>query len=350
MPGEDGVRLAALVISHNSAEDLPGCLQALSAHACEFSGGILVVDNASSDGSQDVVRGFAGVRLAANPVNCGFAGAVNQGFEALPTADAVLLLNPDAHLESPPSLLAAELEDSRVAAAGGQLVDREGRPQTGFQVRRFPTPAALAFEVMGLNRLWPSNPVNQRWRALDLDPAAPALVEQPAAACLLIRRLAWLELGGFDEGFFPLWFEDVDFLRRACSKGWLIRYNPQFRAAHRGGHSVARISWRDRQLYWYGSLLRYSIRHFGLQGRWLVGWAVIFGSVMRLVMGIITERSSRGLSVYGKVMRLAFLSLWRDTAREDGPRRTTRQVAIEDCGPFGSGKSQEGNRQSAHGF
>lgn len=344
------MKLAALVVSYNSAEELPGCLQALSAFGNELSEGILVVDNASSDGSPDLVRGFRGVRLAPNHSNFGFAAAVNQGFGALDSAEAILLLNPDSHVSSPPSLLAGELADDRVAAVAGKLVDPDGKAQIGFQIRRFPTPAALAMEVLGVNKVWPSNPVNRRWRALDLDSDLPAFVEQPAGACLLIRRRAWCDLGGFDEGFFPLWFEDVDFLRRAQLQGWRIRYNPDFRARHRGGHSIAKVSWRDRQLYWYGSLLRYSSRHFGLSGRWLVCWAVIFGSIMRLVMGIATERSSRGLSVCGRLMRLAFLYLSRSTAGEDGPRRTIRPVAIEDCGPFGSSESQEGNRQSAHGF
>ncbi len=344
------MRLAALVVSYNSAAELPACLRAASSYAVEFPEGILVVDNASSDGSPDVIRAFSAVRLIANPANFGFAGAVNQGFQALPSADAILLLNPDAHIQSPPSVLAHALEDQQVAAAAGKLVDSHGLPQTGFQVRRFPTPASLAFEVLGLNRLWPSNPVNRRWRALDLNPDLPAFVDQPAGACLLIRRVAWDALGGFDEGFFPLWFEDVDFLRRAALSGWRISYNPHFHTGHRGGHSLARIPAGDRQLYWYGSLLRYANRHFGLRGRWLVCWAVVFGMVLRLVTGMLTDRSNRGVVVCGRLIRLAFSYLSRESAGEDGPRRTIRQVAIEDCGPFGSSGSQEGNRQSAHGF
>lgn len=328
------MRLAALVISFNSAGELPACLDALDAYSAEFSEGVLVIDNASSDGSANLVRRRGGVRLIANTRNLGFAGAVNQGFAALPGAEAILLLNPDAHIAAPPSLLSVELADPKIAAACGQLGE-PGRPQLGFQVRRFPTPAALTLEVLGINRLWPSNRVNRRWRALDLDPAQPACVEQPPGACLLIRRRAWDELGGFDEGFYPLWFEDVDFLKRARNAGWRVRYNPRFRAAHSGGHSLATVSWRQRQLYWYGSLLRYAARHFSSSGRRWVCWAVILGLAPRLVMGMITERSSQGVCVCGRLMRLAFWYLSRGT-REEDPRRTIQRVEVEDCGPFGS--------------
>ncbi len=74
--------------------------------------------------------------------------------------------------------------------------------------------------MLGLNRLWPGNPVNRRYRCLDLDLEAAADVEQPAGAFLLIRRDAWQALGGFDEGFHPIWFEDVDFLKRARDAGY----------------------------------------------------------------------------------------------------------------------------------
>ena len=66
-----------------------------------------------------------------------------------------------------------------MGAAAGKLTGSQGRPQTGFSVRRFPTPLSLSFEVLGLDRIWPANPVNRRYRCLDLNLEAPADVEQP---------------------------------------------------------------------------------------------------------------------------------------------------------------------------
>src|SRR5260370_1096278 len=81
-------------------------------------------------------------------------------------------------------------------------------------------------EVLLVNRAWPGNPWNVRYRCLDLDYRNTQEVDQPAGACLAVKRKAWDEISGFDEGFFPVWFEDVDFFRRLRDKGWKIVYSP----------------------------------------------------------------------------------------------------------------------------
>lgn len=269
---------------------------------------VVVVDNASSDSTLHEVRSRPWAALIRNDSNRGFAAAVNQGVAFLAT-DLVLLLNPDARLQSPLGPLLQAFDDPRVGAAGGMLLDRTHQPQRGFQVRRLPTPAALACEALGLNRLFPRNPVNRRYRALELDPALPADVEQPAGAFLMLRRAAWRQVRGFDEGYFPAWFDDVDFLARLRDAGWRVRYEPGAVAAHEGGHSFRSISWVDKRLYWYGSLLRYAARHFKLSGRSLVCGAVVAASFPRAITGIVVNRSAHPLIVYGRVLRLA-VQVW----------------------------------------
>jgi GT2 family glycosyltransferase len=216
------------------------------------------------------------------------------------------------------SALAAAFVDPSTGAAGGRLVDNEGTTQRGFQVRRFPTPVALAFEVLGLNRVWSSNPVNRAYRGLDLDPDVPAFVDQPAGAFLAIRRSAWQAVGGFDESFYPIWFEDVDFCLRLRERGWRIQYVPEALARHAGGHSLASISYTRRQLCWYGSLLKYAVRHYRPVGRGLVCGAVLLGSVPRALTGIVRERSLQPLFVYGSVLRLAVVCLIRGSVPPTG--------------------------------
>ena len=171
-----------------------------------------------SDGTLAEVSRRSIARIA-NATNRGFAAAVNQGFAAT-KSKYVLLLNPDAEISGGLDQLREACELPHAAAAGGRLVDSDGKPQAGFMVRQLPTPLVLTLEVLLLNRLWPNNPVNRRYRSLELNYDIQMPVEQPAGAFLMVaRRAVWEELGGFDEGFFPLWFEDVDFCRRAINRG-----------------------------------------------------------------------------------------------------------------------------------
>jgi N-acetylglucosaminyl-diphospho-decaprenol L-rhamnosyltransferase len=288
-----------VIVTYNSAQEVGPCLDAARATGAE----VIVVDNASQDETcGEVTR--RGVRLLSNSRNLGFAAAVNQGVRAL-SAPLLLLLNPDAIIQTGLDALRQACLDPRTAAAGGLLVDDGGKPQIGFLVRRFPSPAALCFEALLINRVWPGNPVNWQYRCMGLSYTTPQDVEQAAGAFLMIRRDAWEKLGGFDESFYPLWFEDVDFLKRAKDNAYRIRFVPAAVAKHTGAHSIRKISLEFRQFYWYGSLLKYAAKHFPPGAEKVVCLAVIVGSVMRTVLGIPRQRSLQPIAVYGKVVKLA---------------------------------------------
>jgi len=288
-----------VIVTHNSEAEIGECLDRAQRAADQ----IVVVDNASVDGTRDQVT-HRSVRLIANPTNLGFAAAVNQGVRALDTL-FVLLINPDARLETGVEALVECCRLPRVAGACGKLVGADGRPQVGFAVRSLPSVAALVCEVLLLNRLWPGNPVNWHYRCLDFDFSTPGDVEQPAGAFLMIRRDVWQELGGFDERFYPLWFEDVDFCWRARERGYRMSYIPQAVAKHTGGHSLSKISLENRQLYWYRSLLGFAAKHFSSSKFRMVSLAVVLGSLPRMLLGVVAFRSLTPVAVYGKVMALA---------------------------------------------
>jgi len=269
-----------VIVTYNSADVIEGCLEALFKMAPGIE--VVVVDNASTE------RPKVKLEVIANVENRGFAAAVNQGFRAL-SSELVLVLNPDVRLRTPLDDLTAPCREHGIAA--GVLTDDAGRPQAGFSVRRLPTAATLAFEVLGLNRVWPSNPVNQRYRCLDLDLSKGGSVEQPAGAFLMIRRDVWQRLNGFDEGFRPVWFEDVDFCKRAMEAGYRIELVPTVRAAHTGGHSVNRVPEKCRIRFWYASLLRYAAKHFNFVSYRWVCLAAALGSGPRMIAGMIEQRS-----------------------------------------------------------
>jgi N-acetylglucosaminyl-diphospho-decaprenol L-rhamnosyltransferase len=295
-------RTGVVVVTYNSADVIERCLDSC-AHLPS-----VVVDNASGDNTVELVRRRSSVKLIANTSNRGFAGAVNQGVAALDT-ELILLLNPDVQLETPVVPLAEACGRECVGLATGKLLDSLGQVQTGFTVRRFPTPLTLAFEVLGINRVLPWNPANRRYRYLDLDLSKPAEVDQPPGAFLMFRREVWQRLGGFDTQFHPLWFEDVDFLKRASSLGLKIQYLPEVTARHRGGHSIAGMEWGCREVCWYVSLLRYAAKHFRPYAYRGVSAAVVLGSMFRAVIGMIRRRSLRPIQVYAKIARFAGLCL-----------------------------------------
>jgi N-acetylglucosaminyl-diphospho-decaprenol L-rhamnosyltransferase len=291
--------IGIIVVTYNSAGVIGACLDA----ALSTGADIVVVDNASTDRTLAEVQ-RRGVRVIANSDNRGFAAAVNQGC-AESSCRYFLLLNPDAILASDLEPLRAACDQPRAAGAGGRLLDAAGRPQIGFMVRQLPTPAALILEVLLLNRIWPSNPINWKYRGLGLDYSQPQEVEQPAGAFLMIRRDVWQQLGGFDEKFSPVWFEDVDFCRRAIDQEYSLHYEPQAVAKHTGGHSFPALTLEMRRIYWYRSLLRYAVKHFRPPWMRAVCLAVLAGSCLRAVLESLLEKSFQPIATYGSVARLA---------------------------------------------
>ncbi len=306
-PGAAG-RTDIVIVTYNSARVIASCLESL-VRVWEGGASVTVVDNASQDETGQVVRNYAWAQFVPNQENRGFAGGVNQGAQ-MGSGRYVLLLNPDT------ALLSADLGRMEAACeehglASGLLVDEDGEPQRGFFARRLPTPAALSFEALGLNRLWPSNPVNRKYRRLDFFGREEAFVEQPPGAFLMVRRDVWERLGGMDETFYPVWFEDADLCRRAMDHGYRIRFTPDCCVQHEGGHSVLRVDETVRGVHWYGSLLRYATKHFRPFWFGVVCVAVAVGAVARALAARFEAGHGRARTalMYGTIVRLAVQSL-----------------------------------------
>jgi GT2 family glycosyltransferase len=290
--------VTVVAVTFNSEQVIGSCLDSCREYP------VIMVDNASTDGTVAAARRFPRARVIANEVNRGFAAAVNQAVGECAT-DFVLLLNPDVTLLTDISSLVASCNTEGTGASAGQLLGEDGRPQKGFGIRGFPTAATLVFEVLGLNRVFPWNRVNRRYRELLRNPDAAGEVDQPAGAFLLLRKQVWERLGGFDEAFYPVWFEDVDFCKRVRKAGYRIVYNPAAKAWHRGGHSVRALPGECRELYWYVSLLRYASKHFGALGFRLVSAAVVPGAILRAIASLVAGGGTAMAATYARVMRFA---------------------------------------------
>lgn len=311
-----------VIVTYNSAPHIVSCLRSLRQPGWER----IVVDNGSRDESAERARAVPDTLVLANPENRGFAAAAQQGVRAA-RGELLLFLNPDVTAE--PGALAAlqaAVEPAGRAAAGGRLLNPDGTTQVGFVVRRLPTLLSVLAEVLLLNRLFPGNPWNRGYRCLDLDYDQAAEVEQPAGACLLVKRGAWEELGGFDEGFFPLWFEDVDFCRRLRARGGTIVYEPRARFYHLGAHSVATLEASEQPLYWYRNLLRYFRKHHSPLAGGVLRTGILLGMLLRMLATTLGARPPQG---GGRASIRAYAQVIRCCVFGGVPYRAVRGGALE---------------------
>ncbi len=216
---------------------------------------VAIVDNASPDDpAAERLKRLAETRVVANPRNLGFAAAVNRGAELFPS-DWILLLNPDVSVpdgfldDARAAIDRAERDDPTVGAIGFRLVDANGSPQAS--AGPFPT---FASTVLGLLR--PRESRKCRHYATD----RPRDVDWATGGCLLVRRDCFRDTGGLDERYF-LYYEDVDFCRRAREAGYAVRYDPSVTATHHSPLHGRRVPAAMR-LVTRQALLAYADRHW----------------------------------------------------------------------------------------
>jgi N-acetylglucosaminyl-diphospho-decaprenol L-rhamnosyltransferase len=292
--------ISIVIVNWNSGRHLGNCLASLAAHAPDAE--TVVVDNASADGSLDAALPRAPSAVAVrNSQNRGFAAACNQGW-ATSAGDPVLFLNPDAESTSGSvQRLACTLEEDAAAwAAGGRLTDCSGSTQIGFNVRRFPTPSQVAAEAFLLHRLWPRNPWTRRYRLLDWPHDARSTVDQPAGACLMVRRSALKQIGGFDESFYPAWFEDVDLCRRIYDLGGTVVFEPRACFIHYGGASLERLEPAEFLYAFHRNQARYFRKHHGVDAARRVETLAVAGIRLRAVLSVFRPRTA---AAYWKAAR-----------------------------------------------
>ena len=298
---------STLVVTWNNREFLGRCLESLPKDS-----EIIVVDNASTDGSPDfVAETFPHVRLIRLESNIGFGAAVNRA-AAEATGTYLLLLNPDA--EATPKSIERLMEflDEHITcgAAAGRLLSMTEDWQRGFNVRRLPTYSTVTADLWLFKHVWPSNPLTRRAEAADITDATSQAVEQPAAACLMVRRRVFEQIGGMDERFFPAWFEDVDLCRRILEAGWTIFFVPHSNFRHVGGASVATLGVPRMKRLYYQNLERYMAKHHGRAGRAITRSLIVTGMGLRVAVSAMVGNGD-GMRTYGGVMKAA-LRGWKE--------------------------------------
>ncbi|MBI1875434.1 MAG: glycosyltransferase family 2 protein [Acidobacteria bacterium] len=254
--------LAIVIVSYQAREHLERCLASLGAAPPQRSHEIVVVDNASSDGSADrVAAEWPSVTLIRLPDNRGFAAATNVGIRRT-RSEFVLLLNSDAIVPSGAldRLVAALERHADAAAIGPRLVDDTGQVELSFG-RMFSPLNELRQKL--LVRASRSGIPGARAYVQRLV-SRPRTPDWISGACLLVRRADADRAGLLDERFF-LYAEDVDFCARLRALGRLIRFAPEIDVVHARGQSVA-FDPRAAEAHYRRSQLAFYAKH---APRWL---------------------------------------------------------------------------------
>ncbi len=250
--GNPLARVTAVVVNYNSGLWLARCVDNLRGRRSRLPD-VIVIDNASTDGSVEELPDLEGITVRRARRNLGFGRGVNQALRSVGT-EYVLVINPDCLIV--PTALARLVEEldthPEAAMVSGRVFDMSGNEQRGSR-RRLPTRAQVLAEVL---------PFSGR-PGIDLTdqppPREPEEVEAVSGACMLIRMRALDEIGGFDPAF-HMHFEDLDLMARLRAAGWRIRLDPSVIVSHAGGVSSRRRA-VGVMLAKHRSLWRYLNKH-----------------------------------------------------------------------------------------
>jgi GT2 family glycosyltransferase len=287
----EGPIISIILVCWNNKGYLDPCLESLYDGRLKSTFNTVVVDNGSTDGSQEMLREkYPQVKIIQNDHNVGLGKASNQGIEAT-LGKYVLLLNNDTLVDSPSfdAMVKFLDEHPEVGAVGGKLLNPDGSVQACYN--KFST---LREEFLIATRLgelfnegYPSIVNDDQFRSVDWI----------SSACLMLRREALNQIGLLDEEYF-IYGDEADLQHRLKEAGWLVYYLPDATTIHFGGRSMDR--WRRRKMVYRGKMLFYRKRY-----------GVFRTFILRLMLAVLS---------FGKLIlwAVAFLfPAWNDRAKKE---------------------------------
>lgn len=305
---EYGTTAVSIVVSWNVREYLEQLLGDLQAQRGQVVQTIVVVDNASEDGSAEMVQDrFPAVRLLQNPSNRGYTFAVNQAIRTFPEADYYFLVNPDIRCGD--------------GTLGRFVREAQGHPPTGIVGCRIENPAGKNITITTYPRMvrgllvemkafwWQWNERRERW----LDPTQREL-ECVEGSCMLIRGDVVRDIGFFDERFWS-YFEETDFCLRARGAGWKVSIIPDLIVTHYGGRSFHQRLF-ERRLVWNKSFQQFLEKHHPVR-------ALVYPLLVRILWTV--EYAARSIAALYRgseelrEVEAQFKSLIRNNAVHDAP-------------------------------
>lgn len=311
--------VSIVVVSFNTRELLRECLQTVERTANGLPLEIIVVDNASRDGSADLVeQEFPAVKLIRSEVNLGFAGANNAAFPHV-RGTYTILLNSDAFPEPGALTAAVQHMDSEqdVGLGGARLVGRDGSWQPS--ARLFPSLVNDLLSLSGLSAKFPESRLLGRADRTWADQYEAADTDWVPGAFSIIRTELLRKVGYFDEEFF-LYYEEVDLCKRIRAAGYRVRYWPDVVVVHIGGESSRTVktltmssSGSQLTLWRMRSALLYYRKHHGDQAWLMRQLESAWHKIRRAKNGRSGDAASQSKVTDSETIVQLMEQAWRDT-------------------------------------
>jgi GT2 family glycosyltransferase len=294
--------LSVIIVSWNVSRLLQRCLQTVQLAVKDISSEILVIDNASRDGTLEMLtQDFPDIHVLAQKENLGFGRANNLGVEHS-KGDFLLLLNPDTEVNEDAIvvLLAAMKADPQMGFAGPQILNADGSFQEACR-RMIPTPQCAFYKMIGLSKLFPNHARFSTYNYGKLSVETVSKVEAISGSCMCIRREAWGF--GFDERYF-MYAEDLDLCWDIRKKGYYGQYVPDAVITHLYRGSSSKRCFRSLYHFYLAAFLFFHKHYFGKMNMFLfvlltIGLCVKFVlayicTMMRCFLTFFKERRARG--------------------------------------------------------
>ncbi len=253
--------VSVIIVNYNVRAFLENALLSIQKAMTMVEGEIIVVDNASDDGSVEMVKQkFPGVKLIINERNLGFAAANNIAIRES-QGSYILLLNPDSVLQEDTLKIMINFLDQRqdVGLAGCKILNPDGTLQLACR-RSFPTPWVAFTKITGLSTLFPTTAFFGKYNLAYLDPDKTYEVDAVSGSFMFVRRKVIDIVGGLDEQFF-MYGEDLDWCYRIKQAGWKIYYVHETKVIHYKGESVRRSDIDEIKLF-YEAMRVFVKKHF----------------------------------------------------------------------------------------
>jgi GT2 family glycosyltransferase len=282
------IDVSIIIVNWNVEKLLRDCLRSIYENTKKISFEVILIDNASHDGSVEMVKKeFPHVHLIANTDNAGFTKANNQGIR-IAKGRLIMLLNPDTELLGNAVLNMVHFMDAHkdCGALGAELKNTDGSLQRSCKT--FPSLEVTLYNSLFLDSLFPSSQIFGKHYMTWWDFNEPREVDQPMGSALMIRREVMDSVGMFDENIF-IWFDEVDLCYRIKHAGWKIFFTPSAQIKHHLSKSFKQ--WKSVKQMINGTLLYKKARgyffrkHYGL---WTIPILYLFDLLqIAVVLGIL---------------------------------------------------------------